>query len=140
MCNCKELPRIFADPRYYSDKKELRKSADNYPMFFDEAYDLAVNDLEIIPSKSKSNGALYRCNECGQHWQIDPAPEEDSWPLLAIKIESEESWKNFDDKPIREYLSILAHGGFGTSICHAKDCENYVLKGAYWCHRHYGFP
>ena len=140
MCECNNLPEVFADPRYYSDKRELRKAADNFPQYFDEGYELSVDAMEVISGKPNSNGSLYKCKECGQLWQIDPAPEESSWPLLAIKIESEASWLLLDDKPIREFLSVLAHGGLGSEKCHIKNCENYVLKGAFLCQKHYGFP
>ena len=95
-----------------------------------------ADQLELVEYFSEKWVRLYRCNKCGQHWQVDVGAEADRRTPLAIKIPDAESWANFDDGPIRKKYFIESLGGLTGKECLYKGCKNRRLNGVVFCPDH----
>ena len=95
-----------------------------------------TDGLELLADSSEKWSRLYRCNQCGQHWQVDVGAELDRRTPLAIKINDAESWAKFDESPIRKMYFIEASGGLSEEECLFKGCANKSLNGVVFCPDH----
>jgi hypothetical protein len=110
-CSCRRLPAIFKiedQGRFVSQLEEVDNRADWLQ--------------------------LYRCTDCGQHWQLDLP---DKYQVsCAIKIEDPAHWQSFDDKPVRLQFLIESRGGLSQEECAKAGCSNRALKSLAFCPAH----
>jgi hypothetical protein len=98
-----------------------------------------LNATTLAPPLSFST-PLYCCTDCNQAWYIECAPEEVPEPMFAMKLESTAAPNEDDVRAAKEFLSVIAHGGFEVARCTAAQCPNRRLKGRLFCHLHTAFP
>jgi hypothetical protein len=109
MCKCKKLSDYF--------------KADTSDRYFKK--------FQNIDWKDDAWVTLKQCPSCGQHWQLD---EWDKYQTgLAIKIETPENWKTYDDTNVRVDFLIQNRGGFSDELCMWQGCSNKALKGLAYC-------
>ena len=130
MCNCKSLPPYIAAPYYRGNGEQL------FPTYFSSL------DTEHLAPEFQSyaeEGEVYFCTFCEQHWYIELTTEEESSPLFALKVDSDAKPNRLLVEATKQFLSLLAHGGFDTSLCKQSGCNNFALKGRALCHLHFTF-
>ena len=134
MCNCKQLPVYIAVLDYY-DRHFQFQGAEENSEYFEE-----IESDDWVPEMDFHNPVL-QCQECGQYWYFEYAPEEGAFPLFGIK---RSSLKDIPDNALindaKEKLSLLAHGGTTAEKCRVKGCEYSKLKGRELCVLHISFP
>jgi hypothetical protein len=110
--------------------------AKEFPKFFDEAdFEFVVPEFDY-----SSTSSVYQCAACGQHWYIEVSPEEYPSPVFALKLASSDEPTRAEIAAGKQFLSVLAHGGFSPSPCQQSGCQNLSLQGRAFCHLHYPFP
>lgn len=134
MCNCRELPACVADLEYRDRGFEYLGSEAHYQHF--ETPESTRFEPELDYSKY-----MYQCSECGQPWYIECLPDEMPSPGFALKRNDTSQPPSADElKAEKEYLCILAHGGFDSKTCRSAGCNNHKLKGRELCQLHISFP
>lgn len=134
MCNCRKLPNCVADIEYWTQGFEYLGSQNHCHYF--ETPDSTNFEPALNYSKS-----IYQCSECGQRWYIECLPEETPSPGFALKINAALQLPSDDEvEAAKEYLCILAHGGFDSKKCRVAGCKNHKLIGRELCHLHIPFP
>jgi hypothetical protein len=133
MCNCGDRPAAVADPQYW-DKNFRFTGLSESPRYFEQ-----LDTTTLAPPLSFST-FLYCCTDCNQAWYIECAPEETPDPVFAMKLESMTAPSEDDVRAANEFLSVIAHGGFGVTRCTFAHCPNRRLKGRLFCHLHMPFP
>lgn len=87
--------------------------------------------METIAVKKDQYCLLKKCNNCGQHWQVD---ESDRYHKgICIKIGSPNDWANFNDAPIRKDRLIATYGGLSDKNCIWSGCMNKALRDIAFC-------
>lgn len=134
MCNCSELPNCVAEIGYWERSFVFSGSSINARYF-------ETPDSEHFEPPLDYSQSMYRCAECGQPWYIEGTPEEYPSSIFALKA-SEITLPPSDEqvKAAKNYLCILAHGGFSSEKCSSMSCQNYKLLGRELCHLHITFP
>lgn len=134
MCNCRELPSSVAEPENRGQILALT-GISLYQRYF-----VTPDSNRFEPPLDYSH-FLYCCMECGQRWYLECTPEESPHPSFALKV-NETTRLPSDEllQAVKQYLCILAHGGFDSEKCRAVDCQNHKLLGRELCHLHIPFP
>jgi hypothetical protein len=133
MCNCAELPPAVADPVY--QPQTVRKS---WPEIFSGIFSLPDFD-QLTPSISHSYNGPYQCPVCNQYWYVECAPEEQPFPIFAIKLASNIMPTEEEKASHKQFLSVLAHMGFSSTRCLMTGCPNFALNDRAFCHFHFPF-
>ena len=132
MCNCSRTPTFIADPEYW-DSSLVLEGTTTCAVYF-EALDVrALVDDASDPS-------LTSCSDCGQHWYVEWAPEEEPSALFAMKMPNHERPSTEQLTAAKHSLAVLAHGGFAVERCRFVQCGNHALRGRALCHLHFSFP
>lgn len=134
MCNCKELPESIADPFYWGRRFQYLGVEKNSEYF------QKIDSENWKPDMDLENSNI-QCQNCGQYWYFEYAPEEGAFPLFGIKYSS--LGKEPNDQYItenKEMLSLLAHDGVTDDKCRNKGCELNKLNGRELCVKHISFP
>jgi hypothetical protein len=134
MCNCRELPSSVAELEYR--EQDFQYMGD---LFHNHYFETPDSD-HFEPPLDYSH-SMYCCMECGQTWYIECTPEQNPSPKFALKVN--EIIRLPSDKKLqaaKQYLCILAHGGFDSEKCRMADCQNHKLLGRELCHLHIPFP
>lgn len=132
MCNCNDLSEIVFDldsSQHTELKKGLGRHA--FPSFFAE---FEVEEFEPALSYSE---LYYCCKCCGQPWYIECAPEELTFALFGIKLQDNDqrlTTNTINSK--KQFITLLAHNGFGAEKCRHQTCDNHSLNGKELCHNH----
>jgi hypothetical protein len=74
----------------------------------------------------------YRSRDCGQAWYVECAPEEDLNPIFAMKVEAATEVLSAGSPEVlstRDFLLVLARGGFSTTRCAMDGCVSFALLG-----------
>lgn len=88
---------------------------------------------------------LYRCGECGQHWQASLAPRDsDTWYLYRVPRTSISNWKRAPFVPPDEIWSFVTsrdsyienHFDLGDRVCSFESCGRNAISGLRNCHYH----
>lgn len=134
MCNCKNLPPYIADTTYF-DKHFQYEGFDKNKIYFQE-----IESESWYPEMEFDN-PIIQCQECGQFWYFEYAPEEMVFPLFGLKIvRSVDAPNEQKVRDAKQQLLLLAHGGIFTERCRVKLCNNFKLKGRELCAKHIPFP
>ena len=107
-----------------------------------EDFDVVRGDSEFLPSWRLELVAkhpagwkdLYRCPDCGQHWQVDRW--EQGYTGLAIKVSDPSTWQAFDDAPARMSFVVRGRGGVSSEPCQWRSCGQPTLRGLAFCPNH----
>lgn len=136
ICQCSQTPRFVAAPDYCGAHALRLPGTEEFPQFFSET------DFEfVVPALDYANpSSVYQCSACGQYWHIEVTPEEYPSPVFALKLASCITPTAQEIEAGKQFLNILAHGGFDSSPCYQSGCQNFSLKGRALCHLHYPFP
>jgi hypothetical protein len=134
MCNCSRLPTSVADIEYWQQGFASFGASINARYF-------EIPDSECYEPILQYSIHLYKCIECGQPWYIECLPEETPSPGFALKL-NDPSYSPSDEEvnAAKEYLCVLAHGGFSPHKCRMSGCNNHQLLGRELCHLHITFP
>lgn len=130
MCNCKALPTYIADPYY---------KGIGVQQFQSHFSQLDTEGLTPEFREYEEEGGVYFCTVCEQHWYIELTTEEQPSPLFALKVDSDAKPNQLLVEATKQFLSLLAHGGFDTSLCKQSGCYNFALRGRALCHLHFSF-
>lgn len=134
MCNCNKLPRYVADIELWTNPFQFSGKLFNH-LYFE------TPDSEYLEPRVEFQIFMYRCTQCGQYWYVEGTPEENSSAEFALKVAQLTKLPSNDEvKAAKEYLCILAHGGFDSGKCRVAGCQNYKLIGRELCHLHIPFP
>ncbi len=136
MCNCAELNTVFLD----LDSNWVQQAIPYQGKSLFSQYFLEWDSDQVAPELdySKHN---YQCLECDQYWYFECSPEQSTWPLFGIKrSDKDQKLSEEDIKANQEFVTILAHNGFEPTLCRAKGCHNFKLKGKELCHKHITLP
>ena len=131
MCNCHDLPRAICEPHYWS-----RIALPGTAIF--SAWFQAIDTDEFVPDLDYDIHN-YCCGYCGQAWYVECAPEEELFPLFAMKLLNGAALPTTNSTVItaeKDFLSVLAHCGFSDVACRQAGCQNFALNGRALCHRH----
>jgi hypothetical protein len=132
MCNCSHTPSFVADPEYWDSSLAL-EGATTCAVYFEAL------DVQTLV-ESASDPSLASCFDCGQHWYVEWAPEEEPIALFGMKVSSLERPSNEHLAAAKQSLAVLAHGGFAAERCRFVQCTNHALRGRALCHLHFSFP
>jgi hypothetical protein len=81
--------------------------------------------------------ALVRCEACGQLWQADAWPRKrvgwTSWPDLCVKVETQQGWKDTDDRITRLAYFPEMVNGVSTQRCATPKCGDMAVNGLSVC-------
>jgi len=134
MCNCNELPACVADIELWLNRFSFQGALIHHRHF-------ETPDSEYLEPPVEYQASMYRCMQCGQHWYIEGTPDENSTPEFALKAARLTVFPTDNEiKAAKEYLCILAHGGFDSEKCRIVGCPNHKLVGRELCHLHIPFP
>lgn len=134
MCNCKELPTCVAEIEY------LDRGFQFFGVLIHNHY-FETPDSEHFEPQLDYSQFMYHCMECGQKWYIECAPEQTPYPEFALKVNELVRPPSVNElQAAKQYLCILAHGGFGSDKCRMAECQNHKLLGRELCHLHILFP
>lgn len=90
--------------------------------------------LHLVGERHDGWLQLFRCKQCGQHWQID------TWDKLqvglAIKIDKPVEWDAFDDTPFRKRYLLDTRGGHSSDRCRWEGCGSLCIRGLEFCVDH----
>lgn len=132
MCNCSELPTCVAEIEY---RGFHFLGALLHRHYFE------TPDSEYFEPPLEYSESMYRCTECGQHWYIECSPEQTPYPEFALKADNiEQLPSDAEIRAAKQYLCILAHGGFDAGKCRIAGCQYHKLLGRELCHLHIPFP
>lgn len=132
MCNCSKLREIIADlDSSWINQATPFQGREMFTGFFEE---IEVEELEPELNYSEF---YYYCKGCGQAWYFECTPEETTSPLFGIKLQNTEHRLSQDEiDSQKEFITILAHNGFGSAKCRNAGCDNYKLNGKELCQKH----
>lgn len=133
MCNCALLPNAVAELEYWERRFHFEGAFE-----FGRHFELPEHEAFEPPLSHAET--FYRCRECGQAWYVESVPEQMPSPSFALKIVSDKKPERDELQSAKEYLCVLAHGGFAEEKCRRVDCPNHSLKGRALCHVHISFP
>jgi hypothetical protein len=88
----------------------------------------------LIGNKDGGFRILVRCNECGQHWQLDG--QERYGVTLAIRILDADAWDAHNDHSARMTYSVNSRGGLSDEKCKEPDCPSRCVRGLERCAHH----
>lgn len=91
-------------------------------------------DAGFVTVGTRADTELRRCEDCGQHWQLDVGRGG-----LAIRVTDAGSWADFDDRPTRLQHLVDSHGGVVEGVCQWSGCDRQPLKGNVLC-PHHAYP
>jgi hypothetical protein len=130
MCNCSNHTPFVADPHYWRSSVALAGVSAS-PSYFEP---LATESF--VPALTHSQ-VSYTCSACGQSWYVECAPEEEASALFAMKVQGPSYHPLAEEvRAAKEFLSVVAHGGFEAKACSYAQCPNLRLKGRALCHLH----
>ena len=132
MCNCANTPPFIADPEYW-DASVVLDGVARSPDYF------STLQVEYLEPTQKDSTSVYKCAKCQQHWYVEWEPEEEPTPLFALKLTSQEEPRTQEVIAAKQSLSVIAHGGYGSSKCVAIGCQNQCLNTRALCHIHFSF-
>ncbi|WP_144395651.1 hypothetical protein [Pleionea sediminis] len=136
MCNCKELPSSVVNiSMSYAFRGIELQGVKLFPEYFNGL------DSERFEPELSYEFEHYRCKDCGQYWYIFLDSDENPSPWFCVKYRDrgyEPSKGEIDAE--KQFLTILAHNGFGSGNCRASKCSNLKLKGKELCHLHLSLP
>lgn len=134
MCNCRELPPFVVEINCREHGPQLTGLSYHHRYF-------EIPDSEFFEPPLDHSHSMYRCAECGQMWYFELWPEQTPWPEFALKVDDlTRSPSEQERRAARQYLCILAHGGFDSEKCRMAGCHNHKLLGREICHLHFSFP
>ena len=110
-CECDHLPNVF--------------NIETYPQEL-------VGHLELIDQTVWLT--LQQCLNCKQLWQLDNIDR--LQVNLAIKLNSDVNWRDFDDRPERLGHLISSRGGVSKEHCVMEGCNQHALKSLAHCPKH----
>lgn len=132
MCNCGKLREIVLDlDSNWVGQAVTCQGREVFSGFFE-----GIESESFEPSLGCSE-LYYCCQSCGQSWYIECAPDEMTFPLFGIKLQSNEH--RLSENEIfakKKFITILAHNGFDSEKCRHLGCDNYKLNGKQLCHNH----
>jgi len=143
-CSCHRSAAFFADATYRCPKS-LRHlvdaSAQRYPEHFDsEMLECSEEDF------GAGNGGYYRCNQCGEWWNLVFSDDECRQAIFGVRsseeIRQDVILRGVPDKSVslaREAILTLLLGQ-SSCQCARAGCERYALAGVALCPEHFGFP
>lgn len=111
MCNCKEQP-------------ELIEISSRFPDFMSSLNQLNVGDWLLLMS----------CPECQQLWRVDDMDKDQV--CYAVKIPTQENWKEFDVESLIKEKMIENRGGLTQNYCMWTKCDFKKVKGSTFCVNH----
>lgn len=131
MCNYHEMPEFPAEIMYW-EPNFIFNGANEF------AQRLVIESVKtaVFTPPLNSGQKLYCCENCGQHWYIEFLPEEETSPAFALK--NHEALQLTDEiiRSKKQFLSILARGGFDSAPCLKNECPNFCPNGRSFCHLH----
>ncbi|MBC7532072.1 MAG: hypothetical protein H7318_10870 [Oligoflexus sp.] len=136
LCECSKMPEFY---RCLPNgiKKNL-PGVSIFAHFFQGPDELNIDlDFDTL-LKLEGRALIAKCKKCEQHWYLELAPEETISEDFAVKLHPEQNWQQFDPVPIKQFLTLLAHNGFGQKKCAWVGCDNYALGSTSICLQHYG--
>ncbi len=134
MCNCRQLPACVAEIESLERGFEFSRG-------FIHNYYFETPESELFEPRLDYSQSMYRCMECGQEWYIECSPEQTPYPEFALKINGLVRPPSENElQAAKQYLCILAHGGFGSEKCRMAGCQNHKVLGRELCHLHIPFP
>ena len=132
MCNCLEIPDAAAEVGYWDRGFNYQGLSENSACF-------SPPDGNSLQPSLDYSCFLYRCGECGQYWYIECAPEEQPFPLFALKLDNSFQPTHAEVQTAKERLCLVAHGGFEEALCKVAGCSNHALKGRTLCYSTFHF-
>ncbi|QCA06216.1 hypothetical protein EGO56_14220 [Pantoea vagans] len=134
MCNCRQLPPWVAEIESIE-----RGFAFSGALIHKHYFETPESDY-LEPQLDYSH-SRYRCLECGQEWYIECSPEQTPFPAFAFKVNELMRLPSENEvQAAKQYLCILAHGGFSSEKCRMAGCKNHKVLGRELCHLHIPFP
>lgn len=132
MCNCSELKEVVVDlDSNWISQSIPYQGKEAFSSYFEE-----IEAEEFEPDLDYSE-FYYVCKDCGQAWYFECAPDESTFPLFGIKLESVgQKLSKEEIESNKDFITILAHNGFESSKCRTANCNNFKLKGKELCHKH----
>lgn len=132
MCNCKKLREIVLDlDSNWIDQSVAFQGREVFSSFF-----TTINAEEFVPELSYSV-FYYCCKCCGQAWYLECAPDEMTFPLFGIKLQSTEQRLSKDEIDAKKkFITLLVHNGFDSEKCRCAGCNTYRLNGKELCYDH----
>jgi hypothetical protein len=109
-----------------------------FPEFLSPRMSLDLGTNCQILSDVKQSPVLGQCKLCGQYWCIELAPDENLSEVVAAKLRNASHFKDFDLIPVKQFLTVLAFGGFGQTKCLFQGCDEYVIGKTALCLKHHG--
>lgn len=107
-CECDQLPSVL-------DLKTYPHGLDN----------------NLTPIDRTAWLTLQKCENCDQLWQLDNIDRLQT--NLAIKLDTNVEWRDFDDRPYRYQYLIDSRGGLSEEICIMEGCQQKSLKSLAHC-------
>lgn len=134
MCDCRELPACVAEI-------EAIERGFTYSGALIHKHYFKTPESEYFEPQLDYANTLYCCLECGQEWYIECSPEQTPFPEFALKVnELVRPPSENEIQAAKQYLCILAHGGFDSEKCRMTGCHNHKLLRRELCHFHLPFP
>lgn len=99
-----------------------------------EPEQLYFSDFSVTATNEERELNLIECTVCGQLWQYGLQKVINT--VMAIKVESVSSWKNFSDKKFQIEQIINSKGGLSDKKCSQYGCENKRVNDMYLCGSH----
>lgn len=96
----------------------------------DEEFNMILDSLSFKDKSSEFH--LYQCDVCKQLYAIDKI----SRGPLIVKIDSVETFYNFDEIPYRKLIFTELNGGVSDRVCLQANCKNYSLGDIVFCLEH----
>lgn len=116
MCNCRKLPTCVAEIEYRERGFQFLGASINNHYF-------ETPESEHFEPQLDHSQSIYRCMECGQKWYIECSPEQTPHPEFALKVNELVRLPSVSElQAAKQYLCILAHGGFGSEKCSMVGC------------------
>lgn len=104
----------------------------DFDQYVETAWDDSPSfDDGFVVLDTRADTELRRCQDCGQHWQVDIGRGG-----LAIRVPDADSWADFDDRPTRLRHMIAFHGGLDDGVCQWAGCDRRPLKDKALCPHH----
>lgn len=134
MCQCSQFPEAVVDLTYRENRSFNFLGAELFSAYF------TIPDESSFTPQLDYNITLYQCSSCGQKWYVEPTPEECPSIEFGMKYFSDNRPTKMEIDSRKQFLTILAHGGFSENLCRSSGCKNFKLKGRELCHLHITVP
>lgn len=112
----------------------MKCKCDDLPAVFNiETFPHGLTDhLELVDQTNWLT--LRQCSNCVQFWQLDKIDR--LQVSLAIKLETDSNWRDFDDRPVRFNYLISSRGRIAAEKCIMEGRNEHALNSLAHCVKH----